>query len=212
MTTKSIRLDPILKALFTSRARVEVLKLFLLNPSNRHYLREVANLTRQPVRAVQRELARLEAVGLLQSTREGNRKYFHANHEFPVFRELKALLVKTAGLGDLIRGRLSEGPESIVLSFIFGSFARGEESSFSDIDLMVLGDITGRKLARLLTSAKEDLGREINPVIMRTDELRERSANEDPFIRSVLREPKIFLIGGENELRELAGAGTPEAT
>ncbi len=84
MTTKSIRQDPILEALFTSRARVEVLKLFLINPNNRHYLREVANLTRQPVRAVQRELARLEAVGLLQSNRAGNRKYFHPNHELPV--------------------------------------------------------------------------------------------------------------------------------
>ncbi|MCH7589172.1 MAG: nucleotidyltransferase domain-containing protein [Chloroflexi bacterium] len=211
MTTKSIRRDPILEALFTSRARVEVLKLFLLNPSNRHYLREVASLTRQPVRAVQRELARLETVGLLLSTREGNRKYFQANHEFPVFPELKALFVKTAGLGDLIRVRLLEGPESIVLSFIFGSFARGEESSLSDIDVMVVGDITGRALARILTPAKEELGREINPVIMRTDELQERIASGDPFMQNVLREPKIFLVGGENELRELAGARPIEA-
>ena len=74
MTTKSIQNDPILEALFTSQARVEILKLLFLISSNRHYLREIASLTKQPVRAVQRELARLEAAGLIQSWTEGNRK------------------------------------------------------------------------------------------------------------------------------------------
>jgi len=212
MTTKSIQRNPILDALFTSQARVEILKLLFLSSSSRHYLREVAILTQQPVRAVQRELARLEAAGLIQSTREGNRKYFQANSASPVFPELRALLVKTVGLSDLIKEYLSLEPDSILVAFLFGSFARGTESITSDVDLLVIGDITGRDLARLLAPARNKLGREINPVIMRLDELREKNARGDPFVRSVLQEPKTFLIGGEDELGELTGAGASEVT
>ena len=212
MTTKSIQRNPILDALITSQARVEILKLLFLSSSSRHYLREIAILTQQPVRAVQRELARLEAAELIQSTREGNRKYFQANSTSPVFLELRALLVKTVGLSDLIRENLSLEPDSILVAFLFGSFARGTESPTSDVDLMVIGDITSRDLARLLTPARDKLGREINPVIMRLGELREKKAGGDPFVQSILQEPKTFLIGGEDELQKLTGTGPSEAT
>jgi predicted nucleotidyltransferase len=209
MTTKSIRNDPVLEALFTSQARVEVLKLFFLSSSSRHYLREIATIIHQPVRAVQRELARLEGAEILQSTKEGNRKYFQANRESPVFQELRALLVKTAGFGEIITRELREETESIQVAFIFGSFARGTESSTSDIDLMIVGGISGRELSRLLTPAKEKLGREINPVIMQLEEFQERIDKQDSFIRTVLQGPKTFLIGGDDELRELASGRTP---
>lgn len=212
MTTKSIQKDPILEALFTSQARVEILKLLFLGSSTRHYLREIAVLTGQPLRAVQRELARLESAGLIQSIREGNRKYFHANRESSVFSELRALLLKTAGLGNLLVEHLSFEPKSILVAFLFGSFARGTETATSDVDLLVIGDITGRDLSRLLTPAREKLGREINPVIMSYDEMLEKIARQDHFLKTVLREPKTFIIGGENELQELISAGASEAS
>lgn len=208
MSTKSIRNSPILDALFTSQARVEVLKLFFLRSSGRHYLREIATLTEQPVRAIQRELARLEGAQILQSYREGNRKYFQANRDSPVYSELRSLLVKTVGLGDIIGRELAEELGTIRAAFLFGSYARGTESSTSDIDLMIIGSISSRELSRLLTPAKEILGREINPIVMHADEFREKVAQEDPFIQSVLQEPKTFLVGGDNELRDLAGRRT----
>ena len=208
MTTKSIRNTPELDALFTSQARVEVLKLFFLRSSGRHYMREVATLTQQPFRAVQRELARLEGAKILQSSREGNRRYFQANRDSPIFSDLRSLLVKTVGLGDILGRALQEELGAIRAAFLFGSYARGTESSTSDIDLMIIGSITGRELSRLLTPAKQRLGREINPVIMQTDEFKEKIVKEDPFIQTVLQEPKTFLIGGNDELRELAGRRT----
>ena len=168
-------------------------------------MREIATLTNQPIRAVQRELARLEEADILQSTKEGNRKYFQANRGSPVFSELRSLLVKTAGLGNTIKRVLLEKPGSINVAFLFGSFASGTESSTSDIDLMIIGSISSRELSRLLTPAKEILGREINPIIMHAYELREKVAQEDPFVQSILQEPKTFLVGGDDELRDLAG-------
>ncbi len=204
MTTKSIHRDSILEALFTSQARVAVLKLLLLNAPNRYYLREVASLTHQPVRAIQRELARLEVGGMLTATAEGNRKYYQANRESPVFPELKALMVKTAGLGDLLRKHLRDSKGSIRVAFLFGSYARGSEDPTSDIDLMVVGEITGRALSRVIAPARETLRREINAVILTPSELRKRHAEESTFVSDVLEQPKVFLIGDEDELSQLA--------
>jgi predicted nucleotidyltransferase len=203
MTTKSIRRYSILEALFTSQARISVLELFLLNASNQYYLREVASLTQQPVQAIQRELARLEAGGLLSMTPEGNRRYYRANRESPILPELKALIVKTAGLGDLLRRHLRKSKGSIRVAFLFGSYARGLESAKSDIDLMVIGQVTARALSNLLAPARETLGREINAVILPTSELRRRFADDNTFLKDVLGQPKIFLIGDEDELSKL---------
>jgi predicted nucleotidyltransferase len=205
MTTKSIQNDPILDALFTSQARVEVLKLFFLRSSSRHYLREISSLTDQPVRAIQRELARLEKAGLLVSSVEGNRKYFEANRQSPVFSEVRALMVKTAGIGDELKKILQERSDAIRSAFIFGSFARGSETTTSDIDLMVIGDITSRELSRLLAPLKEQLDREMNSVTIQVDEFRENVVHEDSFTLSILDEPKIYLIGDDDELQALVG-------
>jgi predicted nucleotidyltransferase len=109
-------------------------------------MREISSLTNQPVRAIQRELARLEDAGLLISSVEGNRKYFQANRQSPVFSELRTLMVKTAGIVDQLKKSLQERSDAIDVAFIFGSFARGSEISASDIDLMIIGAITSREL------------------------------------------------------------------
>ena len=203
-----MRNEPILEALFTSQARVEILKLLFLISSKRHYLREIAALTKQPVRAVQRELARLEAAGLVQSWTEGNRKYFQANRDLSVFPDIRSLLMKTAGMKELVQQQLLEVSDSIHIAFLFGSYASGIDTPSSDIDLMVIGEITGRSLANVMAPAREILKREINPVITTTKEFQQKVLDKAPFIQSVLREPKIFLIGDEDELGEIARAGT----
>ena len=168
-------------------------------------MREISSLTDQPVRAIQRELARLEAAGLIVSRVEGNRKYFQANRQSPVFSELRSLMVKTAGIEDQLKKILREQSKSIQVAFIFGSFARGSEIAASDIDLMVIGDITSREFSRLLSPLKEELDREMNPVVIRAREFQENVDRGDSFTQSILEEPKIFLIGDDDGLQALAG-------
>ena len=208
MNTKSIQNAPVLDALFTSQARVEVLKLFFLRSSGRHYLREISSLTDQPVRAIQRELARLEDAGLLISSVDGNRKYFRANRQSPVFPDLRALMVKTAGIEDQLKKVLQERSDAIRSAFIFGSFARGSETSTSDIDLMVISDMTSRELSGYLSPLKAELDRELNPVTIRVHEFQDNVEKGDSFTQTIMEEPKIFLIGDEDGLQALAGRRT----
>lgn len=207
MTTKRIRNSPILEALFTSQARIAILELFLLRSSRRHYLREIATLTELPIRAVQREVARLSEGGILRSEREGNRKYFAVDRGNPVFLELRALFMKTAGFAQVLQRALAEHAPEVRLALLFGSYAGGSETHESDIDLLVVGNLTSRELSKLLAPAKEALGREINPVLMTAEEFKGKRAAHNPFLENVLKGQKILIAGDESELGELASVG-----
>jgi hypothetical protein len=86
-----------METLLSSMARVKILKLFLLNPDNRYYQREIERETEQSLRAVQREVERLEAIGLLARSKEGNRVFYQVNPEFLLLAELTALFEKATG-------------------------------------------------------------------------------------------------------------------
>jgi predicted nucleotidyltransferase len=194
----------VLEELFSSQARVAILKLLLLNAGSSYYLREIASLTDQPVRAVQRELPKLERIGLLEQTVHGNRKYYQVNRECPIFPELKAIFLKTVGLGEALREYLGKAEGDIRVAFIYGSYARGEESLASDIDLFVVGSIGAMELSGALAAARAELAREINPVLMTADEFADKVASGNHFVRSLLEEPKSFLVGNAQDLESLA--------
>jgi predicted nucleotidyltransferase len=194
-----------LQRLFSSQARVAILRLFLLNSGDRFYVREVAARTDQPRRSVQRELPKLVAIGLLTHTVDGNRKYYQVNRDCPIFPELKSIFLKTVGLGDALREYLVEAEDGIQVAFIYGSYARGEESTTSDLDLFVIGSISARELSGVLAQAQRDLGREINPMTMSVEELQGKMEAKNHFVLSILDEPKVFLVGDERDLERLAG-------
>jgi len=190
--------------LFTSKARVELLKLFLMNPERDYYLREAAGLTGLPVHAVQREVEKLEKSGLLEKNARGNRVYLRANRNSPIFEEMRSIIMKTAGLGESLSHALADGGDKIEAAFIFGSMARGEDSGLSDIDLLVVGSISGRELSSLISSVRKSIGREINQVAMTPAELRKRVKDKNHFLTTVLKQPKLFLVGDEGVLKTLA--------
>lgn len=185
--------------LFSSRARVEILKLFLFNPDNSFYQRQISNLTSQSIRGVQRELENLQKIGLLKGTNQGNRIYYKANKLCPIFEELKNILFKIAGIAEVLKRNL-EG-NRIKIAFIYGSYARGEEGFSSDIDLMIIGGISSKELSSMLSKPKKELMREINYVVFPVNEFTGRVKGNDHFLNSVLKDKKIFIIGDENELK-----------
>ncbi|MHB8793313.1 MAG: nucleotidyltransferase domain-containing protein [Thermoleophilia bacterium] len=190
--------------LFTSKARVELLKLFLMNSERDYYLREAAGLAGLPVHAVQREVEKLEKAGLLEKNARGNRIYLRANRNSPIFNEMRSIVMKTVGLGDSLSQALASGADKIKVAFIFGSVARGEDSGLSDIDLLVVGSISGRELSTLISSFRQSIGREINQLTMTSSELKKRIKDKDNFLMTVLKQPKLFLVGDESVLKALA--------
>ncbi|MGB3480327.1 MAG: nucleotidyltransferase domain-containing protein [bacterium] len=191
-----------IEKLISSKARVEIMKLFLFNPQTRYYQNQISNLTNQPIRAVQRELKRLESINLVKKYSEGNRIYYRINPECPIFEELKSIFFKTVGIAEELKIHLQSNT-NITLAFIYGSYAKGQENSTSDIDLMVIGDISSRKLSSILAKPKNSLGREINYIVYTEKEFKQKARKKNHFIKSILDEKKIFLIGTHDELKKI---------
>ena len=191
-----------LQKLFSSRARVEILSAFLMNPERELYVREVERLTGEDYKNVSMELRNLEEIGLLSSRNEGNLKYFSLNKEFVIYEELKSIFMKTKGAVGILREAVST-KRHIDYAFIYGSFATGEERAESDIDVMVIGEISLEEVLRLIRGPEEKLSREINVSLYDLQEMRKRVKDRNPFIMEVLEGSKIMLVGDEDELRRV---------
>lgn len=191
-----------LQKLFSSRVRVEILSVFLMNPERELYVREVERLTGEDYKNVSMELRNLEEIGLLSSRNEGNLKYFSLNKGFVIYEELKSIFMKTKGAVGIIREAVST-KRHIDYAFIYGSFATGEERAESDIDVMVIGGISLEEVLALIRGPEEKLSREINVSLYDLQEMRKRVKDRNPFIMEVLEGSKIMLVGDEDELRRV---------
>lgn len=185
-----------------SKSRLAILGLLYLNADQRFYFRQIVNTTKMGMGAVQREVRLLSESGLVLREREGRQVYYQANRDCPIFEELKAILVKTAGLADVLRDRLAPLVNRCRVAFVFGSFAEGLDNAESDVDVMVIGNVTFAAVSDALGDLQADLRREVNPTVYNVHELREKIST--PFIASIMRKPKVFLIGDEDELTRLA--------
>ncbi|HSW57889.1 MAG TPA: nucleotidyltransferase domain-containing protein [Dehalococcoidales bacterium] len=191
-----------LEFLITSRAKRNLLKLFLTNPDRTFYVREIARLTKEPVNAVRRELDYLGKAGLLKSSSHGNQKNYSVIKEFPFYPELKKIIYATVALGDYLNVKLSDS-KGIELAFVYGSTARNEETAKSDIDLFVVGGINEDDLHQIIVEIEHDIGRQINYSLMDHNEFNDRRQKGEPFIKRILEEPKIILKDDNMLLKEM---------
>ena len=193
----------VLSKLLSSRTRAEVLRvLFGLNPKEVH-LREIVRRSRMTIGTIQDELKKLNSLDLISVRRDGNRLYYRANTDHPLYSILRQLVLKTDGLAEGLRKRLLG--QGVDAAFIYGSIAKGEESAGSDLDLFIVGSITLRALTPKLSGLAEEIGREINPFVITAEELRGRLAQNDHFVGQVWAAPKLFVIGDNNELGAMGG-------
>lgn len=183
--------------------RTKVLGQLLLHPETDYHVRELARLTHTAAGTLHKELARFAAAGLLLRKKQGNQVRYQANQQCPVFTELAGLLRKTTGAAEVLANALA--PLQPQLALIFGSVASGTETATSDIDLLVIADAGFADVVSATHSAQTELGREINPVLYNAQEFRRRVQERDPFVQDLLVKPKIFLIGAEHDLGQLAG-------
>ena len=204
--------DPVASALFP-RSRRAVLGILYGDPESRYYLREIIEMAGLGSGQVEcflalehlgnTELTRLSEAGIIRRFKEGRHVYFQANPACPVYDELRSLVTRSLGAGAVVSNSLEALADRIQVAFVYGSVARGEERSESDIDLLVVGDVSFGELVEALAGAESQLRREIHPTVFSLEEFRARLARHDHFVNSVVKEEKIFVIGDEDELRNL---------
>jgi predicted nucleotidyltransferase len=188
-----------LDRLFSSRVRVRLMTLYLLHPDVGFHVRELSRQVDANYSAIWKELKNLEQVGLLSSENSMGRKVYRLDTAFPIMPELRSIILKTVGAGDLIRQALDE-VGGIDAAFIYGSFAGGEPDMQSDLDLMIIGKIKLSDLSSSIAAIEEKLTRPVNYIIYSQEEWESKVKERDPFILNVLKGEKIMLLGSIDEL------------
>ena len=188
-------------ALFTP-VQQRVLGLLFGQPERRYQSAELIRLARGGVGATHRQLARLVSSGLAKVSPVGNQKYYQANRDSPVFRELRSLVVKTIGLAEPLKRALAPLARSITVAFVYGSVARGTDKAQSDVDVLVVSEsLSYAEVFEALQAAEADLGRSINPTVLSPAQWRAKKARGDSFVGRIVRKPRVFLIGSDDALR-----------
>lgn len=177
----------------------------LLSPDKSWYLSELAAHLKTSPSSLQRELEALATSGILTRREDGRRTYYKADTDSPVFGELRALFSKTAGIVPVLKSELSGFRNRIQWAAIYGSVARGEERTESDIDLLVVGSVGMAELVPSLRQIEQRFGREVSVTRYSADEFRAKRATRDHFLSSVLKGKLITIAGSPDDLEKTAG-------
>lgn len=194
------REESLADALF-SKTQQRVLGLLFGQPDRSFYATEVIGLVGAGSGAVQRELARLEQSGLVTVRRLGTQKHYQANPDSPLFVELCAIARKTVGLAEPLREALAPLVKEIAAAFVYGSVAKRQDTAASDIDLLVVSDsLTYADVFGALEPVQAKLARIVNPTVYSRKELAQRLKKRNAFVTRLLAQPKVWVIGSENDL------------
>lgn len=183
----------------------EILSATYGQPEKWWYLSELAANAGTSPSSLQRELSTFAANGLLQRRRDGGRIYFKAATDSPLFAPLKELLERALGPVGAIREAIAPLFDRIDAAFIYGSVAKGEERVSSDVDVLFIGDVGLAELAKILKPLERKFAREFNAKCYSPAEFISKFKKGNHFVGTVVREPKIFLIGSEDDIGRLVG-------
>jgi len=189
--------------LFGSKTRVSLMSKLVMNTDKSFYIRELSRELKIPYGMLYKEEKNLVSLGIVNEEKKGKVTLVSINKNLPYFVELKNLLIKTAGLADLLRKALVELRE-IKYALIYGSFASADESESSDIDLLIIGEATEEKILNLIAPIEKEVGREINYILWNEKEFMKRAKNRSPLLRDIASKPVITLVGEEDEFRRTA--------
>jgi predicted nucleotidyltransferase len=197
---KSERMNT-LAQLICSRVRAELFRILFGPGSGELHLREIQRQSGFALGTVRQDIEKLVKLGVVIRRQAGNRVYYTANKDHPLYDEIRQLVLKTVGMADILAAVLRT--DDVLCAFVFGSMASGTAGARSDIDLMVIGKIGLRKVSKLLSGIGNQLGREINPHVMIPAEFGKRVRMQDHFLTSVMASPRIFIIGTEHDLEAM---------
>jgi predicted nucleotidyltransferase len=198
--SRRLRRRSLADALFT-RTQQRVLRVLFGQPERSFYASELIREAGTGSGAAQRELARLQASGLIVARRIGNQKHYQANAASPLFSELRNIVLKTIGLAEPLRDALKPVSSSIRAAFVYGSVAKATDQAASDIDLMIISDsLTYGEVFGALERVTRAVGRKVNPTVYTAVEFSKRARTENAFVTRVLEQPKLWVIGSEHDV------------
>jgi hypothetical protein len=182
-----------------SKVRVKLLEVFLVDPEQMFYIRELTRKIGEEINAVRRELIHMQSVGMVKDEKRGNRIYYTFNKNYLFHKELMSMIGKTTGLG-LALTKTAPKLGKLKFAMVSGRFVRHMPRAKDTVDLLLVGDIIMPQLTELIKEQEAKLSREINYTVMTEAELSYRKTHNDPFIGRILEASRVMIVGDEEEL------------
>jgi len=176
-----------------SKLKNRILGYFFLNEAKLVYINELARLLKSDPKNVYRVLVDLEEDGILTSEFKGKERYFCCQIKNPLYKSYREIFLKTAGVEAVLKEKLSK-VAGVKKASIFGSYAQGKFGTESDIDLLLVGEHDPLAAEKVLFQVQKDIGREINAVHMKPDEMEKKEKNGDQLVRSIFKGKVIQLL------------------
>ncbi len=182
-----------------SKARRKILELFFHHPKENFYLRRIVREVNEEVNAVKRELDILSEAKVLLKEKRLNKIFYSLNKNYIFYDEFTRIFAKTTLLNQLVQKNISKIGKTkfVVMSKVL---AKDEPMKKDEIYVMFVGFIVVPEVELIMQKVDEELGKEINYTVMTEEEFTFRKKSNDPFIWRFLRQPKIMLIGSEEDL------------
>lgn len=188
-----------LRHIIPSQTRVSILELFFHNPNETYYLRKVVREVDREVNAVKRELDILEKEKILTKERRLNKVFYALNKNYVLYDEFLRIFTKTSLLASLIYQNQSKLGR-VKFAAVSTKFPKQLPIKEDEIDLLLVGTIVVAEIGSIISDVEKSSGREINYSVMSEEEFTFRKKNNDPFTWRFLKQPKIMLVGSEDDL------------
>lgn len=191
-------LQKIVSVFFTSRVRIKIASLFFINPREKFHMRKISRLVNEQINAVRRELIKMEKSNFLISKKEGIKKFYTINPDFPFFNELRSIFVKSYGIGHYIflnRKQLGD----IKFAILTHTYLNREDSDTHNPDLLIIGEPNRILLDRLVREAEKIEKKRIHYTIMSLRDLDIAKKRKDILVYSVSVLPRSMIIGSDEE-------------
>lgn len=176
-----------------SQITKKLLNYFFLNPQESLYVNELCRKLVVDKRNLVKKLKELETEGILKTQTRGNLRLYSINKDYPLYEEYKKIILKTIGFENRLKKMIKE-IDGVKEAYIYGSYAKNKMSSYSDIDLLVIGHHDVVSLQKKINKLQREIDREINVVNMDEREFEKRRNKNDPFISGILTEKYIRVI------------------
>lgn len=197
-----MKIQTSLKHLFVSQTRLKLINVLFYNPKDIFYVRQLVRLTEEEINSVRRELANLQKSGVINSEWRGNRLYYWADRQSPLFFNLLTIANQNTGLGLKLQNK-NETLGTIKLVFYNNKFITGDKRNPDAIDLIIVGDVSLREIDSFIKQEEEIRGHEINYMVMGKGEFRLRKQKRDQFIVDFFLSNPIVIIGNQSEISSL---------
>ncbi|MEK7774286.1 MAG: hypothetical protein AAB305_00165 [Candidatus Zixiibacteriota bacterium] len=201
--SKAIKPKSIGELLFP-RLRRQLLTVLLITPENRYYFRELSRLVKSSTGSLKRELVLLTDAGIVRTETMGRQHYYQADLDCMIHAELRSIVIKTFGVVGSLAEALRPLETNIQLACVYGSIAASSDTGKSDVDLLVVGNLTFRKLTAALAGVEQTLGRQVNAALFSLDEFSSKLEDKNHFLQTILNSEKLFVIGSPDDIGRMA--------